>query len=63
MECCTACGEPLSREDIGFHKKMINRGAAEFMCIDCLCEYFGITREKAMQMIEGFRASGCTLFT
>ena len=62
MAECVSCGCPLTADDIGFHKKMINRGAEEFMCIGCLCEYFGITRDKAEEMIENFRKSGCTLF-
>ena len=59
---CVACSAELTSTDIGFHKKMVNRGADEFMCIDCLCEYFGITREKAESMIETFKAAGCSLF-
>lgn len=62
MANCVSCGAELLPDDIGFHKKMINRGAEEFMCIDCLCDYYGITREKAEEMIARFRESGCTLF-
>ena len=59
---CISCEKELTSEDVGFHKKMVNRGAEEFMCIDCLCEYFGIPREKADEMIENFRRMGCVLF-
>ena len=59
---CISCEKPLSRDDIGFHKKMVNRGAEEFMCIDCLCEYFGIPRSKADEMIEKFKSMGCSMF-
>ena len=59
---CISCEKELSSLDIGFHKKMVNRGAEEFMCIDCLCKYFGIPREKADEMIENFRRMGCVLF-
>lgn len=62
MEYCISCGEELHADDIGFHKKMVNRGAEEFMCIPCLCEHFGLTEEKAHEMIERFRQEGCTLF-
>ncbi|MBR4452398.1 MAG: hypothetical protein IKS39_11220 [Clostridia bacterium] len=59
---CLSCEKPLTQDDIGFHRKMVNRGAREFMCIDCLCDYFGITREKADEMIEKFKSMGCSMF-
>lgn len=62
MYYCISCEKELTRDDIGFHKKMVNRGAEEFMCIECLCDYFGITVEKANEMIEHFKEMGCTLF-
>lgn len=61
-EACIVCKRKLKNDDIGFHKKVINRGATEHMCIDCVCKHFGMTREKADEMIERFRKSGCTLF-
>ena len=59
---CISCEKSLSHDDVGFHKKMVNRGATEFMCIDCLCDYFGLTREKADEMIEKFKNMGCSMF-
>lgn len=59
---CVSCGIELTHDDIGFHKKMVNRGAEEYMCIDCLCDYFGLTREKAEEMIVKFKEMGCSLF-
>lgn len=61
-DICVSCGCRLTRDDIGFHKKMVNRGAEEYMCTGCLCDYFGITRERAVEMINNFKKSGCTLF-
>ena len=36
MTYCIHCGKELSFNDIGAHKKFINRGSREFMCISCL---------------------------
>lgn len=62
MEYCITCEKELAPDDIGFHKKMVNRGAEEFMCIECLSDYFGLSVEKAHEMIERFREQGCMLF-
>lgn len=59
---CVKCGKQLGGDDIGLTKKLINRGATEFMCIDCLAEKFNCSRELLEKKIEQFRASGCTLF-
>ncbi|MBS7360903.1 MAG: hypothetical protein PUB85_05670 [Clostridia bacterium] len=62
MDFCISCSKELTNDDIGFHKKMVNRGATEYMCVECLSKHFGIEVEKSRQMIEKFRESGCTLF-
>ncbi len=48
--------------DIGLHKKMINRGATSFMCVDCLAKHTGLTREILLEKAEQFRKMGCILF-
>ena len=59
---CIGCGAKLTSNDIGLHRKLINRGAQEFLCMDCLARKFGVTREELQQKIEQFKKQGCTLF-
>ena len=59
---CIKCGGTLKRVDIGLHKKMINRGATEYMCIDCLSEYIGVSKEELLRKAEYFKKMGCVLF-
>lgn len=59
---CIQCGKRLTNDEIGLYKKMVNRGATDFLCIDCLSAHFGITVEKALEIIEQYRRNGCTLF-
>lgn len=59
---CIKCGAKLTPNDIGLHRKLINRGAMEFMCIRCLAKKFKVTVERLEQKIEEFREWGCTLF-
>lgn len=62
MSCCIKCGCQLIPDDIGLTKKLINRGATEFMCKKCLAEKFSCTTELLDKKIEQFRKQGCSLF-
>ena len=59
---CIRCGKPLSEYDVGFYKKMVNRGAADCACISCTAAHFRISEDRAWEMIRRFRCTGCTLF-
>ena len=59
---CIKCGKVLTNLDISIHKKMINRGATTFQCIDCLCEYMSINREDILEKARYFQKQGCLLF-
>lgn len=52
----------LTDDEIGLHKKLCNRGATEFMCIDCLAKHFEVAPELLHEKIEQFKKMGCTLF-
>ncbi len=59
---CMKCGKELTNDEIGIHKKMINRGATEFYCLKCLAEETDTTEERLRERIEYFRRQGCLLF-
>lgn len=63
MALCERCSKPLSNNEIGLHKRMINRAAESYMCISCLAEYFKCDEELLRKKIVHFRNQGCTLFT
>ena len=60
---CVACRDPVSADEIGLTKKLINRGTKEFYCFRCLSEHFRISEENLREMIIRFRKQGCTLFS
>ena len=59
---CMQCGRQLTPDEIGLYKKMVNRGAKRFLCIDCLAAYYGTTVAAMEERIAHFRATGCSLF-
>jgi predicted nucleic-acid-binding Zn-ribbon protein len=60
---CYVCGkENLSKNEIGLTKKLLNRNATRFYCIDCLAEYLEVDTEFLLAKIEEFKDQGCTLF-
>ena len=61
-ESCRFCGRELDALDIAFTRKLINRGAKEYLCVDCLAAHFGIRKETLLKKAEEFKAQGCTLF-
>lgn len=62
MTRCLQCGRILTHDEIGLHKKMVNRGAETFMCIDCLAGYYHVSKAGLEEKIKQFKEMGCTLF-
>ena len=59
---CKQCGSPLTHDEMAVTRKLINRGATEFMCVDCLARYFEVTPADILERIRHFKEMGCTLF-
>ena len=60
---CYVCGKsPLSKDEIGITKKLIDKKAVNFYCLTCLAEYFEVDKEELVAKIEEFKNEGCTLF-
>ena len=62
MLTCAQCGRALTRDEVGLTKKLINRGATRYLCIDCLAKHFQVTRQDLERKVEEFRQRGCTRF-
>ena len=62
MSTCINCDKELTFNEIGAHKKFINRGATSFLCKKCLAQKFDLSEEFIEQKIEYFKNAGCTLF-
>lgn len=62
MSKCYKCGKELIPNEIAIYKKLVNRGATECLCIDCLADYFKVSRKAIEDKIEYFKQNGCVLF-
>ena len=61
---CYVCGkEPLSKDEIGLTKKLIDKKAKSFYCISCMAEELDVTAEELLAKIEDFKNEGCKLFS
>ena len=56
---CKQCGRILTKDEIGLHKKLYNRGAASYFCSS---QYLDVPVTLLQKKIEEFKAMGCTLF-
>ena len=62
MPECIRCGAPVTKDEIGLTKKLINRGCTEYLCIHCLASHFQVTEDVLLSKVQEFREMGCTLF-
>ena len=60
-EICKQCGAPLSHDEVGLTKKLINRGCTEYLCYGCMASHFQVTVELLREKGRQFREMGCTL--
>ena len=60
---CYVCGKtPLTTDEIGLTKKLIDKKTTKFYFLSCLAEYFEVEVDELLAKIEEFKNEGCTLF-
>ena len=63
VHSCYVCGKnPLTKDEIGICKKLIDKKTTMFYCLPCLAEQFEVSVEELEAKIEAFKEEGCTLF-
>ena len=62
MPECIECGKPVTPDEIGATRKLVNRGATEYLCLPCLAKRFDVSESLIRQKIEEWRSYGCMLF-
>ena len=60
---CVACGKrPLTKNEIGINKKLLDMKAKDFYCLDCLASFLDVEPQDILDKIEDFKNDGCKLF-
>lgn len=62
MPKCVKCGREVVPLEESLTRKMISRGATQFLCKKCLAVKFSCTEERLDEMAEQFKKQGCMLF-
>ena len=62
-QLCMKCGKGLTGDEIAIYRKLVLREAREYLCLDCLAERLGVSREWLQSRIDFFHRTGlCSLF-
>ena len=60
---CTSCEKyPLTKNEIGINKKLLDAADKNFYCLDCLASYLEVDVQDIIDKIEEFKDEGCKLF-
>lgn len=60
---CYVCGkEALSKNEIGLTKKLLDKKANRFYCLNCLADYLEVDAAFLLAKVEEFQEQGCRLF-
>jgi uncharacterized protein YlaI len=59
---CKVCGKSVTYDETGLTKKLIDRGATQFLCLSCLAKMFDVSESRLKEKTEEYRRAGCLLF-
>ena len=59
---CSSCKKSITQDEMAVTKKLINRAATIYYCVDCLANMFEVSEEDIRKKIVYFKKMGCTLF-
>ena len=63
IKICFVCEKAINiKDEVSLNKKLLGRKTKRLYCIDCLAEYFELTTDDLLAMIDEFRKQGCDLF-
>ena len=62
MANCKQCEKKLKSDEVAIYRRLVYRDAQEYLCMECLAKYLGVSVEVIEARIAYFKKIGCTLF-
>lgn len=62
MPQCRTCQRDLTPDECALTRRLINRGATEYLCKSCLAAHFSCSEAVLDDKIAQYKALGCGLF-
>lgn len=60
---CCMCGQrPLTKNEIGLTKKLVDMEATSFYCMNCLADFLEVDEDFLLERIKEYKEQGCQLF-
>ena len=59
---CMICSSLVEKDAIGLYKKIIEKKAKKFMCLECLANHLDTTTDDLLEKVADFKTAGCKLF-
>lgn len=59
---CKDCGKALAKDEVALTKKILDRNAKEFLCLECMSDILDCSVDDLRIKIDEFKEQGCTLF-
>lgn len=62
VQCYICKKTPLTKDEVGINKKLRGTNIKQFMCLNCLADYYECTVSDIEDKIKEFKNEGCKLF-
>ena len=59
---CKDCGKSLSKDEVGLSQKLLGVRTENYFCVECFAKRYDCDADYLRDMIEEWKAQGCTLF-
>jgi len=59
---CFSCQKELTADETALYRRLVNRGAKEYLCYACIAEKFGVSEAELRKKAEYFKKAVARCF-